>query len=272
MTSTTTGPRLTPTEPARLATARDLERRWAAQQTAYIRHRAERFATMARVLADVCADVPAPRVLDLAGGTGSLAAAVLAEVPTAQVVVVDKDPVLTAIAADLVPDRPGSTVACLDLDDPAWVTDGRVAGAPYDAVVSSTALHWLQPGTLARAYWQLAELVRPGGIVLNGDNLYFDDVSEPTLLGVAARDEERVRRAAFGAGADTWDEWWDAAQSVPHYADAVARRTEVWGEELHTPPPKVSLGFHLEALRSAGFRETGTVWRYLDDVVLYAVR
>ncbi len=44
------------------------------------------------------------------------------------------------------------------------------------------------------------------------------------------------------------------------------------GANLHTPPPKVTAEFHLEALRTAGFRETGTVWRYLDDVVLCAVR
>jgi SAM-dependent methyltransferase len=263
----------TTTDTTRLDTARDLERRWSAQQTAYIRHRAERFATIARVVADVCADVAQPRVLDLAGGTGSLAAAVLAETPRAQVVVVDKDPLLTAIAEDLVPDRPGSGVACLDLDDPAWVSDARVAGAPYDAVVSSTALHWLQPGALARVYFELADLVRPGGIVLNGDHLLYDEATEPTLLGIAARDDERVQAAAFGSGdVDTWDAWWGAAESVPHYADAAARRRETWGQELHTAPPKVSLGFHLETLRSAGFRETGTVWRYLDDVVLYAVR
>lgn len=256
----------------RIDTARELERRWAAQQTGYIRHRAERFATIARVVSRVCVDVHRPRVLDLAGGTGSLAAAVLTEIPSARIVVVDKDPVLTAIAADLVPDRPGATVACLDLDDPGWVTDERVAGEPFDAVVSSTALHWLQPGVLARVYWELADLVRPGGIVLNGDHLLYDEVTEPTLRGVAAWDDQRVQAATFGSGVDAWDTWWDAAEAVPHYADAVARRRLTWGDQPHTPTPKVSLGFHLEALRSAGFRETGTVWRYLDDIVLYAVR
>jgi SAM-dependent methyltransferase len=268
MTTTTR----TEVDATRVTTARELERRWAAQQTAYIRHRAERFATIARVVADVCADVPIPRVLDLAGGTGSLAEAVLTELPHAQVVVVDKDPVLTAIAEDLVSQRPGSIVACLDLDDPAWVADAGVVGQAYDAVVSSTALHWLQPGVLARVYWQLADLVRPGGIVLNGDHLLFDETTQPTLLGIAARDDERVQAAAFGAGVDTWDEWWAAVEAVPHYADALVRRSEAWGDGLHTPPPKVTAEFHLEALRSAGFRETGTVWRYLDDVVLCAVR
>jgi SAM-dependent methyltransferase len=269
MTTTTTHAEV---DSGRVTTARELERRWSAQQTAYVRHRAERFATIARVVAAVCADVPNPRVLDLAGGTGSLAEAVLAELPRAQVVIVDKDPVLTAIAEDQVPERPGSTVACLDLDDPAWVSDGRVAGKPYDAVVSSTALHWLQPGVLARVYWQLADLVRPGGIVLNGDHLLYDEITQPTLHGVAARDDERVQAAAFDAGVDTWDDWWAAVEAVPHYEEALARRAEAWGDSLHTPPPKVTAGFHLEALRSAGFRETGTVWRYLDDVVLCAVR
>lgn len=256
----------------RLAVARDLERRWADQQTGYIRHRAERFATIARIVAAVAADVPTPRVLDLAGGTGSLAEAVLAAVPDAEVVVADKDPVLLAVAADLVPERPGSTVALVDLADPAWVEHPAIAGAPYDAVVSSTALHWLQPDALTRVYAAVAGLVRPGGIVLNGDHLSYDEHAEPTLRRIAEADDAAVQATAFGGGVDTWDAWWAAAEAVPHYADAVARRRATWGEELHVAPPKVTLGFHLETLRSAGFRETGTAWQYLDDHVLYAVR
>ena len=45
----------------------------------------------------------------------------------------------------------------------------------------------------------------------------------------------------------------------------------MWGAELHEAPPKVTLGFHLESLRGAGFVETGTVWQYLDDHVVYGV-
>ena len=80
------------------AIARDLLARWDAQQTAYIKHRALRFETIAKTIAEIC---PArPRILDLACGPGSLTEAVLAANPDAHIVGVDKDPVLLAIARD----------------------------------------------------------------------------------------------------------------------------------------------------------------------------
>lgn len=288
MTATSLGHPSTRT-PADIAEAHALLRRWDAQQTGYIRHRAERFATITRVVAGVL-DAPAgassdtrtprmPRILDLAAGPGSLAHSLRAELPDAHLVVADKDPALLQIATETFAGDIRAEIAAVDLADPSWVTHPAIAGAPFDAVVSSTALHWLQPETLVRVYRALAQIVRPGGIVLNGDHLSYDAAHEPTLRELAARDDQAVQSASFTTGttdgtnaADTWDAWWDAVAAVPRYRDALAERDRVWGEELHIAPPTVTLEFHLAALRSAGFRETGTVWRYLDDIVLYAIR
>ncbi len=255
-----------------MTTPQELAQRWDAQQTAYVRHRAERFATIARVVARISADTASPRVLDLAGGFGSLGLAVVEQLPQARLVIADKDPVLLAIGNDLTRDRPEIEVVDVDLDDPAWHQHPVIAAEPFDAIVSSTALHWLLPEILTAVYWRLGELVRPGGIVLNGDNLAYDEHSEPTLHRITAEDDQAVQQAAFEAGTDTWDDWWKAAESVPAYAEAAELRGRRWGASLRTPPPKVTLGFHQEALRSAGFREVGTVWRHLDDHVVYAVR
>ncbi|GAB3273379.1 class I SAM-dependent methyltransferase [Kineosporia babensis] len=254
-----------------MSIALDLITRWDAQQTGYIRHRAERFATIARVVSSINEGVAAPRILDLAGGPGSLARAVLAEIPGATAVVADKDPLLVAIAADLAETDPRLQTAHVDLDDPEWAQHPLIAQAPFDAVVSSTALHWLKPDKLVAVYWKLAEIIRPGGIFLNGDNLYYDERTEPTLHALAKADDEQFQAQTFTNGVDTWEQWWAAAEAVPHYAEAVRLRAATWGEELHVAPPKVSLGFHLETLRSAGFAETGTVWRYLDDHVVYGL-
>lgn len=266
MTGTTS-----PEAAAALATARNLASRWDAQQTGYIRHRAERFDTIARVVAAICADSPAPRVLDLAGGTGSLAEHVLAAVPNGRAVVADKDPALLAIAADLAAADPRISVAEIDLARADWITHPSIADTPFDAVVSSTALHWLQPAELVEVYRALPDLLRPGGIVLNGDHLSYSGHHEPTLAGIARADDEQMQRETFSGDTDTWDEWWEAVAASRRYADALRRRDEVWGSSLHEAPPKVTLGFHLETLRSAGFAETGTVWQYLDDHVLYGV-
>lgn len=259
------------TNTSTLETARSLAARWDAQQTGYIRHRAQRFDTIARVVAAVCADVVEPRILDLAAGTGALAAHVLGFVPDAHAVIADKDPALLAIAADLAAEDPRLEVADVDLARDGWAEHPAIAAAPFDAVVSSTALHWLRPGDLVDVYSTLPGLLRPGGIVLNGDHLAYSTHHEATLARIAAADDTAMQAETFSGDTDTWDEWWQAVADVPRYTAALERRAAVWGDELRNAPPKVTLGFHLESLQSAGFVETGTVWQYLDDHVVYGV-
>ncbi|WP_375385287.1 class I SAM-dependent methyltransferase [uncultured Microbacterium sp.] len=251
--------------------ARSLATRWDAQQTGYIRHRADRFDTIARVVTTIAAGTPEPRILDLAGGTGSLAIEVLSHLPHARAVVADKDPALLAIAADLGSADARLQTAEVDLAHNDWARHPLIAGVPFDAVVSSTALHWLQPATLVDVYRVLPDVLRPGGILLNGDHLAYSERQESVLARIAREDDDAMQRETFAGGVDTWDEWWQAVADSGRYADALARRDAVWGADLHQAPPKVTLGFHLEALRSAGFVETGTVWQYLDDYVLYGI-
>ncbi|MFV0253976.1 MAG: class I SAM-dependent methyltransferase [Beutenbergiaceae bacterium] len=261
-----------PAEQAERARAQDLLARWDAQQTGYIRHRSERFATMARLVAQVCTDVARPRILDLAGGPGSLGFAVTATVPDAQLVVADKDPVLRAIAENAAPRDREVLVLDADLDSDGWSEAEAIRRAPFDAVISSTALHWLRPDALVRLYFRLAQLVRPGGVFLNGDHLLYDQHHNPVLREVAKHDDQQVQQSAFAGQVENWDQWWQLMSSLPEYADAMRQREIVWGGERHEPVPKVTLGFHIETLRSAGFQETGTAWQYLDDYVVYGIR
>ena len=88
-----------------------------------------------------------PRVLDLAGGTGSISLRTLRRFPRGTTTLVDVDPVL-------LDHRPGEswttgprssppTCARRPLDRSDLPHDG------YDAVLSATALHWLDPDRLA---------------------------------------------------------------------------------------------------------------------------
>ncbi|WP_366521110.1 class I SAM-dependent methyltransferase [Lapillicoccus sp.] len=43
----------------------------------------------------------------------------------------------------------------------------------FDAVLSSTALHWLPAEALSGLYRDLAQLLRPGGVFLNADHLPY---------------------------------------------------------------------------------------------------
>ena len=49
-----------------------------------------------------------------------------------------------------------------DLRQPSWI---EAVESPVDAVVSATALHWLTPEQLAGLYRQIAQVLRPGGIL-----------------------------------------------------------------------------------------------------------
>jgi len=244
-------------------TARTWVQRWDHQQERYIADREERFTVIGDVVAAVVADAAEPLVLDLGCGPGSLATRVARRLPKATVVGVDQDPVLLTLAqsgfADLV------RFVDADLAEPGWSAALDLPG-PVDVAVSTTALHWLPEDRLGEVYAETARLLRPGGTLVNGDNLYDD---QPTIhrLETAVLDA-RAERVGVTDNED-WTSWWDAAAEEPALAEAFAERakrvprhgTTEWGVRKHE-----------ELLREAGFSEVGTVWRSGNDVVLVAVK
>src|SRR5262249_16545481 len=145
-----------------------------------------------------------PLVIDLGCGPGSLAVRLLALMPAAVVVAVDADPLLLGLGqaawAAEAARTPGTLrFAELDLRAPGW--SSRLGlDRQVDAAVSSTALHWLWPDALAAMYAEVATLLRPGGLLLNGDHLKEDEADSPTLarLGQALNEREEHRRAPQG--------------------------------------------------------------------------
>jgi trans-aconitate methyltransferase len=131
--------------------------RWDAQQETYMPDREERFEVLIDLLEMTAG--PRPRVLDLACGPASLSDRVLARLPEATVVGVDADPVLLTLAREAA--RPGLQLVDADLRDPDWAL--RIPSGPYDAVLSTTALHWLTPPSLRAVYAACARLLRPVG-------------------------------------------------------------------------------------------------------------
>ena len=76
-----------------------------------------------------------------------------------------------------------------DLASQEWLE--ALGETKVDAVLSSTALHWLEPEPLARLYHDLGRVLRPGGVFLNGDHVAFGP-SLPTLarLSQSVLDEQ----------------------------------------------------------------------------------
>lgn len=238
--------------------------RWDAQQAGYSSRREERFALMLDLVEAVRGE--APLVLDLACGPGSVSQRLLARLPAASAVAVDVDPVLLALGQGALGDAGGRLHWVeADLRDPSWAVS--LPGGPYDAILSTTALHWLTPPVLRRVYADAAALLAPGGLMLNGDQ--FNDLStQPGIRQAVAL--TRVLRGGRRT-AETWEQWWDALAAEPGMADLLERRARLQ-HGAHHGPDAPTLELHRAALNDAGFAETGVVWSDLDDRVLLAVR
>ncbi|ONI74042.1 methyltransferase type 12 [Kribbella sp. ALI-6-A] len=254
-----------------------LVQRWDDQQAAYINHREQRFAIIGDVLARLCAgsddftdDGTGLTVLDLACGPGSLGGRILERFPGARVIGLDYDPVLLTLAGTWLTGRYGDRFTAVDADlaGAAWIQ--QLPAGPVHAAVSSTALHWLKPAELVAVYAALGELLPAEGVFMNADHLRYDPRSQPFLTEIAALDDVQTQALAHAGGAQTWDEWWADAVEIPELGQRLPERERRFADR--PPTPHASLGLHLEALRAAGFSETGTIWRHYDDVVVFARR
>jgi len=125
--------------------------RWEAQQSGIIGVREERFRVMLDVLAATNDSDDHLTVVDLACGPGGISARVLDRFPKARAVAVDFDPVLLAIGRGAHGDHDGRLHWVEhDLRDPEWAHKVLAAAGrdDVDAVLTSTALHWIPTGAL----------------------------------------------------------------------------------------------------------------------------
>jgi trans-aconitate methyltransferase len=243
--------------------ARSWLERWDRQQEHYLPDREERFAVIADVVAIVTAR-PDPVVLDVGCGPGSLSARIRRRLPRARLVGVDTDPLLLGIARA---GHPWLEIVDQDLRTPQW-TDALPVRT-FDAVVSTTALHWLTRDELARLYADVAGLLRPGGVLVNGDHM----PGEPDQVVLHAVSEGlRTFQAKRSGVADRedWREWWRAANSAPELADLAAER----GQRPYEHDRDGNVGFteQVELLRALRFAEVGQVWQFGSDRILVGVR
>jgi SAM-dependent methyltransferase len=244
-------------------------RRWDRQQEGYVPERETRFSVMLDVLAEVLPD--AFVALDLGCGPGSISQRLLARFPAAEAIAVDVDPVMLAIGRGAI----GSVQGRLrwveaDLESPGWLE--ALGDIQVDAVLSSTALHWLWPQPLARLYGELGRMLRPGGVLLNGDHLSFGEAL-PTFAHVSERVlAEQWSDAAFAAREiETAEQWWGALADEAAFVPLLSERTARFAGKQRQPSPP-GFDFHVACLHDAGFHEVGTIWQTLSDRVLLAVR
>ena len=203
-----------------------------------IPHYDEMIATGVEVLAALA---PAEgHILDLGGGTGALASAVLAELPGARVTVLDVDAEMLNEArqrlagfGDRVSFREASFLDPLPL---------------ADAVVASLSLHHVHDlETKAALYRAIRGALSPSGVLLNLDAA----VTEGPRLNALVFDRMAVRMGEHGI---------TYAEAQGHFAS--------WAAEDRYFPLDAELG----ALRAAGFDEVECFWRRGLSAVICALR
>ena len=249
-------------------TARDWIDRWDRQQEESLPDREDRFTALIDAVEEGTGRAD-PLVLDIGCGPGSLAVRLLARLPRATVIGIDADPVSLTLGRAAYSGVPGLRLADLDLRVPGW--SARLGlDRPPDAAVSTTALHWLAEPDLSALYAELASVLRPGGLLLDGDHFAVDAKGSPTLarLDVALRHREDRRRFP-GGHPESWSAWWEAAAADPALAGHVAERQR--RHVGHHGPESTQLATHVEALRAAGFAEVGTLWQRGDNRLLCGV-
>jgi SAM-dependent methyltransferase len=251
-------------------TARDWIERWDRQQEESLPDREDRFTALIDAVEEATGR-PDPLVLDLGCGPGSLAVRLIDRLPRATVIGIDADPVSLALGQAAYSGRAGLRLVDLDLRVPGW--SARLGlGRPADAAVSTTALHWLPERDLRAMYAELATVLGPAALLLNGDHFTLDAKEAPTLarLDLALRNREDQRRFPDGH-AESWSAWWAAVAADPLLAGHVAERTRRRVDAGHHGTESTQLATHVEALIEAGFAEIGTLWQRGDNRLLCAV-
>jgi trans-aconitate methyltransferase len=238
---------------------------WDRQQQAFMPDREHRFATMLDAVA-ATTDRRPPRLLDLAGGTGTISLRARARFPGADVTVLDQDPVLLTIAQSSLRD---GTIVDADLGDPGW--RAKLPGEDFDAVLTATALHWLPAERVAVLYGEIREVLRPGGVFANADHMPADGL--PTLTAKLDEHARAVRDARYATGAATsWPDWWKLAAADEFLAPRAVERERIYPSSRHSAEWLPPAAWHVESLRAAGFSEAGVLWRGGTDAAVIGVR
>ncbi len=243
-------------------------RSWELQQNAHIKNREARFEFMFEMVEQVCGDKPL--ILDIACGPGSLSGRFLGRFPEGKSVGVDYDPVLLRFARNTsLYDHSRVEFVEADLASENWTQ--RLPRSNFNAVMSTTALHWLPQEALRKVYADIFSLLGDGGVFLNGDHIYPD--SEPQRLkDLFTESRHSFEDGKFSTGeALNWTDWWKELESHSELRELLKeRKTRYPNSDNHSQ--NIPLEKHVSFLQDAGFHTVGVGWQDLDNRVLVALK
>src|SRR5215204_2303159 len=193
---------------------------------------------------------PVRRFLDLGAGDGVLSAVLLARYPAAEPVLVDFSPPMLAAAKErLAPLATQPTFVQADLATLAW--RGAVeAYTPFDAIVSSFAIHHLEDERKRALYAELLDLLTPVGTFAHIEHV------APDAPWMARVFEEAMIDAI-------WDYGRRADQALTRDAAATAYANRIDRDANRLAPLDVQCAW----LREAGYTQITAPFRWYEIAV-----
>ena len=203
------------------------------------RERAPQFELMTQLLGRDSDD--ALRILDLGAGYGAEAAVFLNAFPNASAVLVDASEEMMRVGGERLAEFDGRyRYVAWDFGEGA-LPDGLEG--PFDAVISSAAIHHLPEASLKGLYGAVFGLLAPGGAFLNLDLVSApDEALEARYRGIMQSEQ-------------------DAREEAPPPAELPRHHS-------HLEP----LDRHLEWLRDSGFAHVDCFWKRLGGALFGGYR
>jgi len=187
-------------------------------------------------------------VVDLGGGSGRLIERVLEQSPNSRGVVIDQSPAFLAIAERRLA-RFGSRASFIEQ---RLQGDWRSAMPMQpNALVSMSAIHHLEPAEKQSLYQTCFEVLAPGGLFLNGDELRPESDAD-YLAAMRWWSHHKELETAAGRIPDSFRPMSDAWHE---------RNITRFGEPKHSGDDcHETAAVQLEYLRAAGFRDVRLTW------------
>jgi tRNA (cmo5U34)-methyltransferase len=188
-------------------------------------------------------------IVDIGGGSGRLLERCLDRWPAVRAVLIDQSPPFLDLARNRL-SRFADRVTFFEskLQDD-WI---RHLPAAPDAIVSSSAIHHLEPNEKRDLYARCAGALAPGGVLINGDEIR--DPDDATYFAAVKKWAEHMRElAASGqvseAMADALLKW--RQRNVERFNEP--RKS---GDDCHE-----TVAVQLDYFRAAGLKNVRTVWQ-----------
>ncbi len=199
-------------------------------------------------------------LVDLGGGSGRLAERVLERFAGARITVVDQSVPFLALAERRLA-RFAPRVAIIECRLQDWASRGPVSPRPedrisarrghVDVIVSTSAIHHLEPAEKRALYRACFTALAPGGMFINGDE--FRPADDAAFLALLEEWSTHMRAAIANGDipesfANTFDQWHD--RNIRRFGDPKKSGDDC----LET------LDAQMSYLRDIGFRDVECPW------------